>query len=68
MSKLNPDTVNLKLRITKRQRDALHREAKRRGMTASALLRDQVRSLTGVEDPLLKRVPGGKDRPRKNKT
>ncbi len=60
------DTVNLKFRITKRQRDALHREAKRRGKTASALIREQIAAVTGVDDPLAQKAyPGTGKRAKK---
>jgi hypothetical protein len=46
--------VNLKVRVAAAQRNALNREAKRRGVTASQLMREQIATLTGEPDPYAK--------------
>jgi hypothetical protein len=53
---MNPfmDKVNLKIRVAPVQRRALKKEAQKRGITASQLLREQIAAVTGVADPLSK--------------
>jgi hypothetical protein len=63
-----PQTVNLKIRISPSQNNALKREAKRRKITTAALLREQIGVLTGVEDPLQRQARHGEGKRRKSKT
>ena len=44
------DFVNLKLRVSPRQRERLHEVAAERGMTLAELMRIQIQAVTGVKD------------------
>ena len=60
------DRVQLKVRLTRRQRDRLAKVAAKRGVTTGALVRDQIRVLTGEADPVLVKAPKGKGKRRKS--
>jgi hypothetical protein len=63
------DRVQLKVRLTRRQRDRLAKVAAQRGVTTGALVRDQIRVLTGEADPMLPKAPRGRGkRPLRAKT
>jgi hypothetical protein len=51
------DRVQLKVRIARSQRDRLSEVAAERGVTAGALVREQIAALTGEADPLLVKNP-----------
>jgi hypothetical protein len=53
------DRVQLKVRIARAQRDRLSEVAAERGVSAGALIREQIRALTGEADPLLVKNPRG---------
>jgi hypothetical protein len=56
------DRVQLKVYVTRAQRDKLNAKATEREQSVGALIRDHIRTLTGEADPIAVKKPRAKKR------